>query len=264
MVGVLTPWKWTNGTNQGFFPTGKPVVGNLHAHFCLHDCHKTSQGSWSWQNLKIHTNVKMTIYSLFRLGSTLFSFLSFHQGLSLTQSKSRLRTALVFGCLARFCLPGKAIWAGMVMETGSEISGTITWEKKTPQTIIWKRTNRTLLWLKLQFYLYSSQKTFSGSLQPTKTPKLPDINHILATAYCSKLIFHQSHHPLLIPTFILHGSLCRASVPASRIFHSPGKPSFTSLFHYRLSPRLLFLPSSLSHGSELLGQHENPLLCVSL
>ena len=91
--------------------TGKPVVGNLHAHFCLHDCHKTSPGSWSSQNLKIHTNMKMTVYSLFHMGSALFSLLSFHQGLSLTQSKSRLRTALVFGCLARVHLPGKAIWA---------------------------------------------------------------------------------------------------------------------------------------------------------
>lgn len=136
MVGVLTPWKWTNGTNQGFFPTGKPVVGNLHAHFCLHDCHKTSQGSWSWQNLKVHTNVQTTIYSSFRMGSALFSLLPFHQGLSMTQSKSRLRTALAFGCLARFHLPGKAIWAWMVMETGSEISGTIKWETPPPRKLL--------------------------------------------------------------------------------------------------------------------------------
>lgn len=130
---------------------------------CLHNCHKIPLGNCSWQNLKIHTNVKMALYPLFLVSwlkwwsSQLLNLLKFLQGLSLTQGKSRLRTALVSGCLAKFLLPGKAIWTWMVMETGSEILVQLS-EEKTPLTIIgWRKVNKMLLWLKWLFSLYSSQ-----------------------------------------------------------------------------------------------------------
>ena len=136
--------------------------GNLY----LHNCHKIPQGNWSWQNLKIHMNVKMALYPQFLVSwlkwwsSQLLKFLKFLQGLSLTQGKSRPRTALVFGCLAKFLLPAKAIWTWMVIETGSEILVQLS-EKKTPLTIIGGKKwtgcyygwNDNFLFILLKYYI---------------------------------------------------------------------------------------------------------------
>lgn len=135
-AGVFAPWKWTEVINQGIFSPWRGG-GNL----CLHNCHKIPQGNWSWQNLKTRMNVNMALYPLFLVSwlkwwsSQLLKLLKFLQGLSSTQGKSRLRTALVFGCLAKFLFPAKSIWTWMVMETGSEILVKLS-EKKTPLTII--------------------------------------------------------------------------------------------------------------------------------
>ena len=150
MVGVFAPWKWTEAINQGFFFS---LVGGRGGNLYLHNCHKIPQGNWSWQNLKIHMNVKMALYPLFLVSwlkwwsSQLLKFLKFLQGLSLTQGKSRPRTALVFGCLAKFLLPAKAIWTWMVMETGSE--KLVQLREKNPTNYYWgEKVNRMLLWLK--------------------------------------------------------------------------------------------------------------------
>lgn len=137
-----------------------------------------------------------------------------------------------------------------------------SWVRKNTQTTIRKKMNRKLLWLKLQLYLNTSQKTFSGSLQPIKIPKLPDVSHVQTTAHCPKLIFNCLHNQ---PSFCL---------PAS----AEAVPAWHSLFLECalclpvppwLSPKPVST-QSLYHGTELLDEGDNshdcssPFLCVSI